>query len=115
MHLDAIVIATLEQVAAGRGIELPAPALTHTLTGDLGLRSLDLAHVIAILEAELGADPFARLVPITSIRTVGDLVEAYRKCLAGEPPSDAAVQEQAEAAQRGQTRRAATARRKESA
>lgn len=115
MNLEATIIAALQQVAAGRGIELPTPAPTHTLTGDLGLRSLDLAHVIAILEAELRADPFARLVPITSIRTVGDLVEAYRKCLAGEPTEQSGNSERVEAAARAQARRAATARRKESA
>jgi acyl carrier protein len=51
------------------------------LTDELGLKSLDLAAVISVLELELGVDPFARLVAITDIRTVGDLCGAYRRAL----------------------------------
>jgi acyl carrier protein len=47
------------------------------LAADLGFASLDLAQLVAQLEQRLGEDPFAELVPITSIRTVGDLVDAY--------------------------------------
>jgi acyl carrier protein len=54
------------------------------LTVELGLKSLDLARLITILELELGVDPFARLVAITDIRTVGDLCEAYRRALSPE-------------------------------
>ena len=44
---------------------------------DIGLESLDLARLVAELEGRLGRDPFAELVPITSVRTVDDLVSAY--------------------------------------
>lgn len=43
----------------------------------VGLESLDLARLVAELEGRLGRDPFAELVPITSVRTVDDLVRAY--------------------------------------
>jgi acyl carrier protein len=49
------------------------------LNADLGMTSLDLASLVAALEMKLKADPFQELVPITSIRTVGDLVAAYVK------------------------------------
>ena len=49
------------------------------LNADLGLTSLDLASLVAALEMKLKADPFQELVPITSIRTVGDLEAAYLK------------------------------------
>ena len=49
------------------------------LNADLGLTSLDLASLVAALEMKLKADPFQELVPITSIRTVGDLEAAYVK------------------------------------
>ncbi len=52
------------------------------LVDDLGLRSLDLARIIAKLEMKLGVDPFADLVSVTSIRTPGDLCAAYAKCFA---------------------------------
>jgi acyl carrier protein len=47
------------------------------LNSDLGLSSLDLASLVAALEMTLKADPFQELVPITSIRTIGDLELAY--------------------------------------
>jgi acyl carrier protein len=49
------------------------------LNVDLGLASLDLAILVAALEMNLKADPFQELVPITSIRTIGDLEAAYVK------------------------------------
>ena len=49
------------------------------LNADLGLTSLDLASLVAALDMKLKADPFQELVPITSIRTVGDLEAAYVK------------------------------------
>ena len=47
------------------------------LNADLGLTSLDLATLVATLEMTLKADPFQELVPITSVRTIGDLELAY--------------------------------------
>lgn len=76
------------------------------LNATLGLGSLDLAFIVAELELELGVDPFAKLVPITSIRSADDLVKAYREALF--PETQAASQDQtlAAAAQRGRGRRA---------
>jgi acyl carrier protein len=73
-----------------------------TLAGDLALASLDLAQLVALLEGDLKVDPFAELVPITSVRTVGDLCRAYERALAGETPAAedpalAAVRERAAA------------------
>jgi hypothetical protein len=110
MNLEQTIHAAIQQVADSRGIDLPPLQATHTLTGDLGLRSLDLAHLVAVLEAELHADPFARLVPITSVRTVGDLCAAYHRCLA--PPAETEPQPgRAEGLARASARREAAARR----
>ncbi len=49
------------------------------LTADLGLTSLDLASLVVALEMTLKVDPFQELVPITSVRTIGDLEAAYVK------------------------------------
>lgn len=49
------------------------------LNADLGLDSLDLASLVAALEMRLKADPFQELVPITSVRTVEDLEQAFMK------------------------------------
>ena len=53
------------------------------LNGDLGLTSLDLASLVAALEMTLKADPFQEVVPITSVRTVGDLERAYVRFFSG--------------------------------
>jgi len=60
------------------------------LVDQLGLTSLDLARLVAVLEMELDTDPFSDEVPITSVRTVGDLMNAYdpvgqARLGAGEP------------------------------
>jgi acyl carrier protein len=47
------------------------------LVDQLCLTSLKLARLVAVLEMELGVDPFSDEVPITGMRTVGDLLEAY--------------------------------------
>ncbi len=78
-------------VASFRGLTLPPLERHHTLTYDLGLRSLDLAQIVATLEMMLGADPFAQLVPITSVRTVGDLFDAYALALRGSAGPTAAI------------------------
>lgn len=89
MHdIDQTIHASIREVAEQRGLNLPPLAKEQLLTADLGLKSLDLAHLIALLESRLEADPFSAWVPITSIRTVGDLCEAYRGFLASqESPS----------------------------
>jgi acyl carrier protein len=61
------------------------PGLTQitpeqVLTTELGLESLDLAQLVAVLEEQLGVDPFATTA-MTNVRTVGDLCAAYRKVL----------------------------------
>lgn len=48
-----------------------------TALRDIGLTSLELATVIARLELSLDLDPFAELISVTTIRTVGDMVAAY--------------------------------------
>jgi acyl carrier protein len=58
----------------------PADKLNDTL----GLSSLDLAILVSELELSFGADPFAQLVPITDIRSIGDLVRAYSLALIPE-------------------------------
>ncbi|MEV2215093.1 phosphopantetheine-binding protein [Streptomyces sp. NPDC050997] len=60
------------------------------LVDQLGLESLHLARLVAVLELELDTDPFSADVPITSVRTVGDLLQAYDPVVlprlgAGEP------------------------------
>ena len=59
---------------------------------DLGFESLDLALLVARLEVATGLDPFAEDVAITSIRTVGDVVSAYRHM--GGPPASGGYEDE---------------------
>jgi acyl carrier protein len=77
------------------------------LVHHLGLRSMDLARILAMLELRLDADPFAELIAVTSVRTVGDVVNAYQMFFSGIHASSGPVPEQEQAIERGRARREA--------
>jgi acyl carrier protein len=52
------------------------------LNSELGVTSLDLARLVSVLDDRLGVDPFIELISITSVRTIGDLVDAYQRAIA---------------------------------
>lgn len=54
----------------------------EALVDDLGLRSLDLAQLVAVLELRLGVEPFVEHEAITDVRTVGDLARAFERVAA---------------------------------
>jgi acyl carrier protein len=61
----------------------PPAAITpeQRLIAELGLDSLDVAELVATLEVEVGADPFAESASITDVHTVGDLIAVYLEVL----------------------------------
>ena len=71
-----VVASTIAAVMAARGLEPGGIEPQARLSETLGLRSLDLAQIVLTLEDDLDIDPF-QTIPITSIRTVGDLTDAY--------------------------------------
>lgn len=75
--VEQAVIEELRRVAQLRGLSLPPAPGPYRLVDELGLRSLDLAQLVAMLGRRLGVDPFLKDVPITQVRTVADLVAAY--------------------------------------
>ncbi len=83
-NLNETILAVVRGVVKEKSPETAAVRPDQLLVEDLGLRSLDLARIIAKLEVKLDADPFAELVSITSVRTPGDLCAAYAKCFAGD-------------------------------
>ena len=86
-QIEAAVHDSIRAILAERGeAECHFDATTH-LNGQLGLSSLDLAVLVVDLEATLGLDPFAILVPVTSVRSVGDVVNAYRLAASGARPT----------------------------
>jgi acyl carrier protein len=74
VQAETIVRKTIKSLLVRRGdghLEIEA---SSTLTGDLGLDSLELAELSAVLEDELGYDPFSDgVVP----ETVADLIAYY--------------------------------------
>lgn len=76
MSHDEIVRAAIARVLADTGRTAPALADDDLLGAEgLGLDSLDLATIVARLDAELGIDPFAS--GGHAFRTVGEFVALY--------------------------------------
>jgi acyl carrier protein len=104
--LRAVIHGKIRSVLKERFGEDRAFSPQDKLSATLGLSSLDLAFLVAELEAELGIDPFAKLVSITSVRSVEDLERAYQNAVfpgTGTQPQDDGL---ATAAERARTRRA---------
>ena len=103
--LEKIIHAKIRSVLAERDSDVEAIHGGDKLNAVLGLTSLDLATVVAELDAALGVDPFARIVSITSIRTVDDLVEAYLRARDPQIQEAAEHKDLLEASRRGASRR----------
>ncbi len=100
------VHASIRDLLAERGHPPQSFDASTRLNTGLGLSSLDLAQLVVDLEVALGVDPFASLVPVTSIRCVGDLVAAYRLAFDGEkPPEDPGLKVAEQRAQKRKARR----------
>jgi acyl carrier protein len=108
-QIESIVHGRIRAVLAERVGKVARLSGTDKLSATLGLSSLDLAFLVAELEAELGVDPFAKLVSIT--RSVGDLVRAYQQALFPELYRGGEDDAIAAAVNRAQTRRARRKRR----
>jgi acyl carrier protein len=94
----------LEEKATHDG-ELPEIGQEDRLGAELGLSSLELAQLVAILEMRLKADPFQELVPITSVRTVADLCGAYEKYFSGDTSDQGQADALLESKRRAEARR----------
>jgi acyl carrier protein len=104
-EIESIVHGRIRAILEDRGDGATQISGEDKLSATLGLTSLDLAQLVAELEAALGVDPFAKLVSITAVRSVDDLVAAYR--LAFAPAASVARDDGlAEAARRARARRA---------
>src|SRR3954452_18310107 len=108
--IESIVHGRIRAVLAERAVEVGTLSGADKLSATLGLSSLDLAFLVADLEAELGVDPFAKLVSITSVRSVDDLVRAYRRAIFGDDQMQAEDTDLAAAIQRAGSRQARRAR-----
>ena len=71
------VFDTITTLLEEQGLENNGFDESAKLVDTLGLKSMDIAQIVLELEDELEADPFQE-IPITSVRTVGDLINAYQ-------------------------------------
>jgi acyl carrier protein len=94
--VEQVVVDVVGGVAREKSASIESVEADQTLVDDLGLRSLDLARIIAKLELKLGVDPFAEMVAVTSIRTVGDLCAAYARCFEEDTVLEEEAEEEAE-------------------
>lgn len=91
-------------ILAEKGLPVRKLERRDRLSDSLGLSSLDLAILVSELEVSFGADPFAQLVPITDIRTFGDLVHAYGLALLPGQDQESDKDELSKAADRARRR-----------
>ena len=80
MDIQAVILATIEQVASEQSKPLKELHKSLLLI-DSGLNSLCLAVIVAKLEDELGVDPFSADVAVPFPKTVGDLIACYEHVL----------------------------------
>src|ERR1700759_3079959 len=106
IQLEELVLGKIRTLLEERSGEVHIVKGTDGLNATLGLGSLDLALIVAELEVEVGADPFAKLLSITSVRSVNDLVAAYRGALFPETNDPGQHHDLAGAVRRAQMRRA---------
>jgi acyl carrier protein len=104
-QIESIVHEKIRVILAERVGAVGRLSGTDKLSATLGLSSLDLAFLVAGLEAELGVDPFAKLVSITSVRSVEDLVKAYQQAFFPELARGSEDDAVAAAVKRAQIRR----------
>jgi len=106
-QIESVVHDKIRAVLAERGDAVVRLSGSEKLNATLGLTSLDLAFLVAELEADLGVDPFAKLVSITSVQSVADLVRAYQQAFSPELQRDGGKDDAiASAVKRAETRRA---------
>lgn len=110
-QIERVLCEEIAQILEEKGQSHAKPAAEirreHRLGPDLGLSSLDLAQLVAVVEGRLKADPFQELVPITSVRNVGDLCAAYERFFAGDTGKDVDAELLLVSKRRAEARRAA--------
>ena len=76
-ELENEICRVVVKIARRRSPTLASVTHDQALVADLGLESLDIAELVATLEVQIGRDPFAKDVAISTVKTVADLCRAY--------------------------------------
>jgi acyl carrier protein len=75
-NAENVVVGTLRSMLKRRKHSGPAVTVDAELYGDLGLDSLEVAELSAVLEDEMGRDPYTEG---QSPRTVGEVIAFYEE------------------------------------
>lgn len=69
----------LKEIQERNGYPMHALGEDVKIVAGLGFSSLDVAELVAVLEMELGVDPFSAGVSIMSVHSIGDLCNVYQE------------------------------------
>jgi len=73
-----IIFKVIKEIQAQKSIRAVDLDENKRVIEDLGFVSLDIAQLIAILELEIGVDPFSEGVALTDVSTIGELNQVYQ-------------------------------------
>ena len=77
MSIESLIADHVRRLRAERSLPVVDPTEDMSMDAEgLGLDSLDMATLVAVLERETGKDPFAERVPV--FRTFREFVALYR-------------------------------------
>jgi acyl carrier protein len=77
MSAEQSVLAAIHEITSRKPHHVTEIERSHRLTVDLGMDSMDIAELVAILTDQLRKDPFAEAASIADVRTVADLISVY--------------------------------------
>lgn len=81
-EIESVVKKCIQQIAEEQSKTIKSLNSNQRIVEDLGFKSLDVATFTALLESELGVDPFLNnMAVITEIRTIGDVCDVYDRCI----------------------------------
>jgi acyl carrier protein len=78
-NIEAKINEVLKEIQQRNEYLLKALDPSVKVVNGLGFTSLDVAELVAVLEMELGFDPFSQGVSIMSVQTIGDLHKVYQE------------------------------------
>lgn len=68
---------SIQAIQEQQGYQAVDVQLDSDLVKDFGLASLDIAQLVAMMEGELGVDPFSSGATLDQVATVLDMVDLY--------------------------------------
>lgn len=77
MSTSEVVLEAVREIVQAKGQADREVNVRSHLVNDLGLSSMDLAELVAVLEMKTSYDPFVSEYAIATMKSVDDLIHAY--------------------------------------